>query len=224
MKPYIICHMMTSIDGRIDCAMLEKLDGGDEYYQSLSALYADATITGKVTAELEIALKGKFNAQSTALGKVAFSCKKECNNYEIFLDSKGSLLWEDDEKYNKHHIIIVSEQVDMEYLRYLDSKNISWVACGKDKVDLVQACEILNKEFNIKRLAVVGGTIVNSAFLQAGLIDEISLLIGLGIDGRSSFPPVFNGFDDNAEPILLKLKNATTYQNGAVCLQYFVQK
>lgn len=26
-KPYIICHMMTSLDGRIDCAMTSKLKG-----------------------------------------------------------------------------------------------------------------------------------------------------------------------------------------------------
>ncbi len=26
-KPYIICHMMTSVDGRIDCAMTEHLPG-----------------------------------------------------------------------------------------------------------------------------------------------------------------------------------------------------
>ena len=27
MKPYIICHMMMSLDGRIDCAMTAKLRG-----------------------------------------------------------------------------------------------------------------------------------------------------------------------------------------------------
>lgn len=26
-KPYIICHMMTSTDGRIDCAMTSKIPG-----------------------------------------------------------------------------------------------------------------------------------------------------------------------------------------------------
>lgn len=31
-KPYIICHMMTSADGRIDCAMTSQLLGGDDYY------------------------------------------------------------------------------------------------------------------------------------------------------------------------------------------------
>ena len=31
-KPYIVCHMMTSVDGRIDCAMTEHLPGVQEYY------------------------------------------------------------------------------------------------------------------------------------------------------------------------------------------------
>lgn len=26
-RPYIVCHMMSSVDGRIDCAMTEKLAG-----------------------------------------------------------------------------------------------------------------------------------------------------------------------------------------------------
>ena len=34
-KPYIICHMMTSVDGRIDCAMTEQLPGVQEYYDTL---------------------------------------------------------------------------------------------------------------------------------------------------------------------------------------------
>lgn len=37
MKPYIICHMMSSVDGRIDCDMTEKI-GGDEYYEVLKRL------------------------------------------------------------------------------------------------------------------------------------------------------------------------------------------
>ena len=35
-KPYIICHMMMSVDGRIDCAMTSKLPGVEDYYLALS--------------------------------------------------------------------------------------------------------------------------------------------------------------------------------------------
>ena len=36
-KPYIVCHMMASIDGRIDCAMTEQIEG-NSYYEALEAL------------------------------------------------------------------------------------------------------------------------------------------------------------------------------------------
>ena len=35
-KPYIICHMMSSVDGRIDCAMTEQLKGVEDYYETLA--------------------------------------------------------------------------------------------------------------------------------------------------------------------------------------------
>lgn len=37
-KPYIIRHMMTSVGGRIDCAMTERLPGAEEYYDTLDEL------------------------------------------------------------------------------------------------------------------------------------------------------------------------------------------
>ena len=29
MRPHIVCHMVASIDGRIDCAMVEKISGDE---------------------------------------------------------------------------------------------------------------------------------------------------------------------------------------------------
>lgn len=63
---------------------------------------------------------------------------------------------------------------------------------------------------------------INSAFLESGLLDEISVLIGLGIDGRRGLPPVFDGFSMDKKPIPLKLKESKTFENGAVWLRYLV--
>ena len=52
-KPYIVCHMMTSVDGRIDCAMTENLPGVQEYYETLDSLDAPTRVSGRVTAALE---------------------------------------------------------------------------------------------------------------------------------------------------------------------------
>ena len=36
-RPYIVCHMMQSVDGRVDCDMVDKISG-DEYYDALESL------------------------------------------------------------------------------------------------------------------------------------------------------------------------------------------
>lgn len=37
-KPYIVCYMMTSVGGRIDCEMVAKLAGVEDYYPILAEL------------------------------------------------------------------------------------------------------------------------------------------------------------------------------------------
>ena len=168
-KPYIVCHMMTSVDGRIDCAMTEHLPGVQEYYNTLDALDAPTRISGRVTAELEMALPGKFEPKTTeALGKEAFSKTADAEGYEIVVDTHGTLLWDESAEDERPLLILMSEQVSKEYLAYLDGKHISWIACGKEHVDLKRACELLAVEFGIQRAAVVGGGHINAGFLAAG--------------------------------------------------------
>lgn len=62
-KPYIICHMMTSVDGRIDCAMTSQLPGVEDYYKTLDELNVPTTVSGRVTAELEMAEPGFFESK-----------------------------------------------------------------------------------------------------------------------------------------------------------------
>ena len=222
-RPYIICHMMTSIDGRIDCEMTGKLKGVDEYYQTLNELNAPARLSGRVTAELELALKGKFSPKKPeeTFEKESFSKKKDSEGLEIIVDNKGTLLWDDDSKYERHHLIITSEKVTKEYLDYLDSKKISWIVCGKEKIDLKKSMEILFKEFQVKRLAVVGGPQINSSFLDEKLLDEITILIGVGIDGRKGMPALFDGFSmDHPITTNLQLKEVKSFKNGAVFIRY----
>lgn len=52
MKPYIISHMMTSVDGSIDCPMVGQLST-DEYYIALEKLGSCSKLSGRVTTALE---------------------------------------------------------------------------------------------------------------------------------------------------------------------------
>ena len=116
--------------------------------------------------------------------------------------------------------IITSEAVAKEYLAYLDERNISWIACGKERINLAKAMEILAEEFGVKRLGIVGGGTINAGFLNEGLLDEISILLAPGIDGRKGMTAVFDGLPMETEPISLKLKNVAQYDSGALWLQY----
>ena len=124
---------------------------------------------------------------------------------------------------NFPHLIITSEQVMKDCPDYLNSQNISWIAAGKNQIDLAKAMEILADEFNIDRLAIVGGGKINGGFLEAGLVDEISILIGAGVDGRTGQPSLFDGRPENNRPIALQLKDVASFDDGAVWLRYLVK-
>ena len=222
-RPYIICHMMSSVDGRIDCAMTEKLPGVEEYYSTLGELNAATTLSGKTTAKLELAESGEFTPSSAEkLCKEAFSKKADARGYEVITDTKGTLLWQDDTATPR--VVITSEQVSKDYIDYLDGKNISWIACGKNGIDLARACEILFDEFGVRRMAIVGGGRINAGFLDAGLIDEVSMLIGPGIDGRTGQNALFDGRAEDSDPVAVRFKEVKTFPSGAVQLRYEVLK
>ena len=51
-RPYMMVHMMTSVDGRIDCPVMAQLSG-NEYYLALDRLGECSKLSGRVTAALE---------------------------------------------------------------------------------------------------------------------------------------------------------------------------
>lgn len=223
-KPYVIVHMMMSADGRIDCNMTAQLDGNDEYYSTLSALNAPTRVTGSGTAATEMAGGSFTSDDKTPLGKEAFAKNTTADAYNIVTDSQGRLSWGDDAGSNFPHLILTSEGVAKSYLDYLDQNHISWIATGKEHVDIARALEILQNEFGVDRLAVVGGGKINGGFLSAGVVDEISIVIGPGVDGRLGQPSLFDGMQKGSSPVALKLQSVKSYDDGAVWLRYTVKK
>lgn len=92
-RPYVICHMMSSVDGRIDCPMTAKLKGVEDYYTTLATLEAPSVLSGRVTAELELALPGKFTDAKTYVASEIYKQNLKAQGYNIVVDTKGTLLW-----------------------------------------------------------------------------------------------------------------------------------
>ena len=226
MKPYIICHMLQSIDGRIDCAMTEKIDDTEHYYEVLDKLECDATIEGKTTLVMHYAEPGTFNTTKP----YEAACKQvykatEADAYAIGVDTKGTLLWGDDveSQFGRPLIMILSEDASKEYLGYLQSKGISYITTGRGSIDLADAVSILSEKFGVKRLAVVGGGHLNGSFLDLGLIDEISMMYASGVDAREGFAASFDGRSQDREPIRLNL-NSVEQLDDIIWARYTIKK
>lgn len=218
-RPYIICHMMASIDGRIDCDMTEQL-GGNGYYEALDALNIDTTVEGRITAVKHYAEPGVFHATDiTPVGKEEVYKSKLAGKWEVIADTRGTLLWPDGDTSDR--LCLVSEQAPRAYLDYLRGRHISYIATGTDRIDLRRAVEILANDFGVERIGVVGGGHLNSGFLREGLIDEVSMLYGPGIDGREGFASAFDGIEPgHTRPFLLRLKSVKQLTDDCVWLRY----
>ena len=226
MKPYIVCHMMASIDGRIDCEMTERI-GGDEYCDALEQLKCDSTLAGRVTMQMHYALPEPFAPQdATPIGELSIHKAIEgASGYTIAIDTKGSLRWPSNMADGLPLLVITSEQASKEYLETLRGQRISWIAVGKEHLDLAQAVDILHTHFGVKRLAIVGGGHINGAFLEAGLLDEVSVVGGAGIDGRAGMTAVFDGIADKAYPTtILRLEQVERIGENSVWLRYSFPK
>ncbi len=221
MKPYIICHMMESVDGRIDCDMTEQIDPSNAYYDALDQLDCPTTLEGRVSMQKHFAEPEPFVAtDKTPIGKQAFHKAVEAKGYSIAIDTMGKLRWPSNTHYGTPFLVITSESCAKEYLDALTDQGISWIAAGTDGIDLAQAVDILNTEFGVERMAVVGGGHINGGFLAAGLLDEVSVMIGPGIDGRKGMASVFDGIEDADHPATLLKLNNVERMGDTVWLRY----
>ena len=224
MRPYIICHMLSSVDGKIDGAALGAVTGDGEYEATGAKLNGDAWICGRTTMQQHFAEDEPFvSGSNTPAGLRPVFVARRAKSYAISVDTLGKLRWPDGDLGGDHLICVVSEQVPEDYLAMLREKGISYVVVGKSSVDLAEAVNQLGEHFGIRTLLLEGGGHINGAFLQADLVDEVSLLLVPGIDGRHDIPAVFDGVNparNTAVP--LKLKSVEQRANDTLWIRYAV--
>jgi riboflavin biosynthesis pyrimidine reductase len=216
--------MLSSVDGKTDGKALRPITPKGEYEAVAAKLGGDAWICGRNTMQEHFAEKKPFVSTSKTLaGPQPVYVAHRSESYAISVDTLGKLCWSDSDLDGDHLICVLSEQVHEDYLAMLRGKEISYIVAGKNTVDLVQAVTLLGEHFGVRTLLLEGGGHINSGFLQAGLVDEVSLLMVPGIDGRHDIPAIFDGVapsQHNAVP--LKLKSVEQREGGALWIRYKV--
>jgi riboflavin biosynthesis pyrimidine reductase len=195
MKPHVIMHMGSSIDGRIVPTYWPqetKAQFGDVYEQIHRDLKGDAWIVGRVTMA-EFA-KGEPNPMTTSetFARATWKAKgAETGPFAIAIDQGGKLHLNISHANDDPIIAILTETVSDDHIAELRRDGISYIFAGQTELDLALAMELLAEEFAIKRLLLEGGGGINGSFLAAGLIDEISLLVMPVADGND-LPTTFD--------------------------------
>jgi riboflavin biosynthesis pyrimidine reductase len=229
MKPHVICHMGASIDGRTLLSRWRP-DGkqGPGVFERLHGLLGgDAWLIGRSTGQ-EYSKRDAYPAQaSEAYSREAWIAQRGAPAYGIVLDAHGKIAWGRSDIGGDPIVVVLTEGVPDSHLAALRADGVSYVFAGRTEIDLVLTLQLLNKELGIHRLLVEGGGKTNGAFLRAGLIDEISLILFPAVDGAQGAPSVFDSRDAEASvraPIeSMKLTSSEVLEGGVVWLRYDVR-
>ena len=226
MKPHIICHMLSSVDGRIDGDSLDAVMSADDYEAVAAQLGGNAWLCGRTTMELHFAEEAPFvSSTHTPAGPQPVFVARQAESYVISVDTLGKLRWASGDLDGEHLICVVSEAAPADYLAYLREKEISFIVAGEPAVDLARAMDLLGEHFGIRTLLLEGGGHINGAFLQAGLTDELSLLLVPGIDGRHDIPANFDGINPSQKTAVpLRLKSVEQRPGDTLWVRYTVNQ
>jgi len=229
MKPYVICHAVASIDGRILTSRWRPEDASRrELFERLHAqLGVDAWLIGRISGQGYGKRDAYPDHTDQRYPRQNWFARRDASAYGVVLDPLGKIAWGRTDIGGDPIVVVLSEQVTDAHLAGLREDGISYIFAGASELDIELALDILNRELGIKRLEVNGGGLTNAAFLRAGLIDEISAVIFPVVDGTKGSASVFDSGEDEigtAAPLRsMTLASSEVLECGAVWLRYRVQ-
>lgn len=233
MKPYVICLMHSSLDGRTHPSRWRPKGAGTDWFEKIhDELGGDAWVIGRVTGS-EFAKGKPYPAASTetlprknwfAWGDTE---KPDVKSYGVVLDAQGKIAWGRSDIGGDPIVVVLTEGVPDSHLAGLRGEGVSYIFAGTSEIDLVLTLDILNRELGVKRLLVEGGGVANGAFLRAGLIDEFNLILSPAIDGAKGAPFVFDSTEadsDRRAPITaMTLESTRELGGGVLLLRYLIE-
>jgi riboflavin biosynthesis pyrimidine reductase len=223
-RPYVICHMVPSVDGRIVITRWPMPRGAVAEYERTAATFdADAWIIGRISME-PYAGKARLPASAprARLPRTDFVARR-APSYAVALDPSGKLRWESGAIDDEHAVTVLTEQVPDRTLAFLRAQGVSYLFGGRTRLDLPTVLRKLRTKLGIRRLLLEGGGKINGSFLAAGLVDELSVLVAPVADGSVGTPTLFDAGEGRGPARRLLLRSVRRRPGGLVWLRYAVR-
>jgi riboflavin biosynthesis pyrimidine reductase len=140
MKPKVICHMCTTIDGKILGDRWGRLAGGKDsatLFETTAASFGiGAWLVGTTTMKEFAGRNVKLPRTKTPLARRDHIADKNAKRLAIGVDAKGVLRFQENEVDGDPVVLLVTDRVGDDYLAHLQSAGVSYLFCGKKEVDL----------------------------------------------------------------------------------------
>src|SRR5258705_5717725 len=123
-RPYVICHMTPSIDGKIVSKDWPSLKiAYAAYERTATTLAADAWIVGRVSMA-PYAGKSRVPrlSRKQRMPRRDFIAEAKTQSYAIGIDPSGKLTWRSNAIDGEHVIAVLGEGVSDDYLAFLEAR------------------------------------------------------------------------------------------------------
>lgn len=233
-RPYVFCHMMVSMNGKIMGRYMDTKEGeeagnvfDDLLFSENKAWHMDGDILGRVTIDDNFTLyeKPELDEKAPKVPAGDFHAPHDpALYYCIAVDPEGRLGWKENtaDYHGKAHVLeVLTGKASNAYKDFLRRKNISYMIAGDTRLDIPLMLKKLKEDWHMETVKLGGGGVLNWSFMQAGLCDEVSIVMTAAADGNLKTQTLFDakeGLTDDT-PVEFQLKDVQRIKN-TVWLRY----
>ena len=189
--PTVYIYMAESIDGKSSGEVLHvpESEFGKNYHLNHQYSWGSKSIlSGRATSEMLLTMRKVGKVDYTGISTENIEKKdylsenrKKTEYYYITIDKNGKLPFPKGfiETYggNESHIItILSEDVDLKYIAYLQKIGVSFIFAGEKTINLKLALKKLKEKFGIEKIMCVGGPVTTQSLLNENLVEKLIIL------------------------------------------------
>ena len=230
----IICHMMTSVDGRGDTEAFTPVatDLKDVYVQTALKLGAQGFIFGhralaRQYPELVTQAEPMAGVKTTHV--TAFKGECEGKRLCVVLDTTGRLHYKANTLPTGEHIVVIlGSHVTRAYQQELEALGIGYIVRTPSTLaeETASALQQVQTHFGADKLLLAGGATTIGSFMHMQLVKQLSVLIAPAVDGRSGVGQVIGFSDSHSENPMqgqcLELAGVEKLAGGVIWARYDV--
>ena len=163
-RPYVICHILSSLDGKINGPFMgtEAVGAlGAEYGKYRTKVNADAWLYGTTTTKEFTGFRKPVLEKSGEVPDGDFVADDRAELYYISVDVDGEIGWESGTFRNKgrapaHVIEILTASTQTAYKAYLRKTGVSYIIAGEKRLDCEMAMKKLHELFHMEKVVICG--------------------------------------------------------------------